>query len=293
MKLAGYFSALTLLLLLASGCSVGSTSMPVAPNGYPEIPTSDSPSNPNPEQPNPDQETVIVSEPMPVNSIARQPVSGTVDDSDSTDNTSPTSPLEPAPSGDRLGDQPSSPYHRPSENRDDSKDTADFDDNSPDSIAPEPIGINKEPDYSGDAQLINATDIVSVTAPSESEAAEPSQTNSNAPVKPENEFDRIPSGIMDSIDIGSAEPILADAGIPSSNLESDSTEYDTSDDVEIDILVAGSCLGKKKVGVVWYDKRRPEKKNKSVNCKNGQFETKIKVNKKDVDYVDVQTLFFN
>ncbi len=327
MKWAGYFSTLILLLFLASGCSVGSTSMPSTPNGFPDIPSSEAPSNP--ENPNPNQEPVIVSAPMPVSSIAAQPVSDVPENFDSTDSTpasdstetsdttsnqdSARAIQEPArtpqvpsqtparqpqvptrtPSGNQYGDQPANPYHRPSASHDDSKESADFDDNSPDSIAPEPIGINKEPDYSGDAQLIDATDIVSVTAPSESEVTEPRQTNSNVPVKPENEFDRIPTGIMDSIDIGNPESIVADAGTSNPIADSSSTDYEGSDDIEIDILVAGSCLGKKKAGVVWYDKRRPQKKNKSVSCKNGKFEIKIKVNKKDVDFIDVQTLFYN
>ncbi len=317
MKWAGYFSTLILLLFLASGCSVGSTSMPSAPNGFPDIPSSEAPSNP--ENLNPNQEPVIVSSPMPVSSIAAQPVSDVPENFDSTDAPTATESAgtannqEPArtpqvpsqtparqpqvptrtPSGNQHGDQPSNPYHRPSASHDDSKESADFDDNSPDSIAPEPIGINKEPDYSGDAQLIDATDIVSVTAPSENEVTEPGQTNSNTPVKPENEFDRIPAGIMDSIDIGNPESIVADASASNPIADSGSTDYESSDDIEIDILVAGSCLGKKKAGVVWYDKRRPQKKNKSASCKNGKFEIKIKVNKRDVEFIDVQTLFYN
>lgn len=304
MNWAGYFSTLILFLFLTSGCSVGSTSMPAAPNDIPDLPSSEAPRNPA--VPNPNQEPVIVSAPMPVSSIAAQPVADadTPPPAATAKNFEPTATSEqtdtlayqqPArsPSGDRYGDQPSNPYHRPSANNDGTKESADFDDNNPDSIAPEPIGINKHPDYSGDAQLIDATDIVSVTSPSESEASDSSQTSSHTPVKPENEFDRIPSGIMDSIDIGNPEPILAEASAPNSNAESDSTNYDSSDDIEIDILVAGSCLGKKNAGVVWYDKRRPNKQNKSVHCKNGKFETKIKVNKKDVDYIDVQTLFYN
>ncbi len=303
--------------------------MPIAPNSAPDLPSSEAPRNP--EVPNPNQEPVIVSAPMPISSIASQPVTNIDADTDENSDSTATSEqidtsanqgpartsqtqartparqapqqgLTPAPqpqaptrtsTGDRYGDQPSNPYHRPSANIDNSKDSADFDDNSPDSIAPEPIGINKEPDYSGDAQLIDATDIVSVTAPTESEASEPSQASSHTPVKPENEFDRIPSGIMDSIDIGNPEPLLAEASAPNSNADFGSTDYDSSDDIVIDILVAGSCLGKKKAGVVWYDKRRPNKKNKSVHCKNGKFETNIKVNKKDVDFIDVQTLFYN
>ncbi len=335
MNWAGYFSTLILFLFLTSGCSVGSTSMPVAPNGTPDLPSSEVPRNP--EVPNPNQEPVIVSTPMPISSIAAQSIADADKSSDSTDDTYASdathstdaseqvdtsanqeparisqtrTPARQAPqagrtsipkpqaktrkqSGDRYGDQPSNPYHPPSRNIDNSKESADFDDNSPDSIAPEPIRINKEPDYSGDAQLIDATDIVSITAPSESEVSDPNHISSYAPVKPENEFDRIPSGIMDSIDIGNPEPILAEASVPNSNSDSGSTDYDSTDDIEIDVLVAGSCLGKKKAGVVWYDKRRPNKQNKSVQCKNGKFETKIKVNKKDVDFIDIQTLFYN
>ena len=67
---------------------------------------------------------------------------------------------------------------------------------------------------------------------------------------------------------------------------------ESNDDTEF--TVSGSCLGKKNAGVVWYDNRdKNKKKNTSVHCKNNKFEIKIKDKKKNLPYLEIQTLFFD
>jgi hypothetical protein len=63
---------------------------------------------------------------------------------------------------------------------------------------------------------------------------------------------------------------------------------------ETEFTVNGNCLGKKRAGVVWYDKRnKRKKKSKSVLCRNNKFKTKIKEKNKHLKFIELQTLFFD
>jgi hypothetical protein len=73
-----------------------------------------------------------------------------------------------------------------------------------------------------------------------------------------------------------------------------SKKHNRKKEKETEFSVNGNCLGKKKAGVIWYDKRdKQKKKSKSVICRSNKFETKIREKRKHLKFIKLQTLFFD
>ena len=91
---------------------------------------------------------------------------------------------------------------------------------------------------------------------------------------------------------GNNDNVSDTSGPSNSNGNGDSGNSNNDEDTEF--VVNGTCLGKKNAGVVWYDHRKKDKKqNTSVKCKNNKFEIKIKDKKKNLPFLEMQTLFFD
>lgn len=82
-------------------------------------------------------------------------------------------------------------------------------------------------------------------------------------------------------------------GTPEIELEN-SPSVDPSFDTEEEIVVSGSCHGKKRVGIVITDSRQLNKtKDKAVHCRNDQFVLKFIEKKKDQPHLKIQTVYFD
>lgn len=86
-------------------------------------------------------------------------------------------------------------------------------------------------------------------------------------------------------DIETEAPVARDINFETQPIEENNAESD--------IVVDGSCLGKKKAGVILIDIRDKDKtKTKSVVCKNDKFVIKFLEKKKDHPFLQVQAVFF-
>lgn len=91
----------------------------------------------------------------------------------------------------------------------------------------------------------------------------------------------------------STEPQASPSQTVKAKTDEDKNEIEDTEDSEKEIYVAGSCNGRKKAGVIWYQKNDTKKKGESsTNCKNDKFEFKLKFKKKDAEFILIQTVFY-
>ncbi len=116
-------------------------------------------------------------------------------------------------------------------------------------------------------------------------------TPAPAPVGETPAVQPIPPAIV-AVAVTIPEPVVTPAPVEDSIVDVGSGDGNDQDPTYINLQ--GSCFGKKNAGFIWYHKKFPsKKKNGSVSCSNGNYNVRIKIKKKDLNQILVQTLFFD
>lgn len=123
---------------------------------------------------------------------------------------------------------------------------------------------------------------ISVVSNDQTEGIDPS---SRSPASDESEDDSEPSFPED--------PDESDS--PVSTIPEDFDSESRDEDKEQEVVVKGSCMGKKRAAIFWHDRRdkKPKKKNRAVKCEKGSFRITFKAKKKHLKHFQVQTAFYD
>ncbi len=250
------FSFTILLGLILSACSLDNASKSASPTDASGLPSADRPLTPT--------EPVLISEPLPA--ISESP--------------NPQTDADPQFDFEREDDR------------------SDLQQDDPAALKPPTIAEIEETPTSPAAEVIDVSTVIDIKTPETDFLQDPSDPKTISEPVLELSAEPIPIPLLETIEISNPTEISpAETPVDTSIPEDQTLPIDADDngsDEETDIVVVGSCLGKKKAGLVWYDNRGyQKKKNKSVTCKNNKFELIVKEKKKDLKYIELQTLFFD